>query len=311
MRGSRRLLLASVGGALFWGAGFQNSGAAPRGAERVKMQSTLVYQSTVADDRHMTSFTLAPSGVGTLMLGTNRDRRRWPVGRFEAPLSPELAQEIAAAASSPELAAAASQPSLVPDETYRRIEVTPAQGRPVVKLVGERLPPPPAVQRLEALVERAMAELSRAPQAALALRVQLPEQKLRFGTLAEVDVLLANVGPQTLRLVPPAQWGLQHTVAELSVLRNDVPVAALGPQHQAFVPLGSANFALADPPLAAGVITLSTGQRVRLRFRPLVEWPAGSYDLAVDLTVSVLGVDNQTLFVGGLVSEPIRVEVAK
>ncbi len=278
-------------------------------AQGSKMDTKLRYTSTVADDRHSTQLDVSPQGVGRLAVGSNRDQRARAIGHFEAPLPPAVAAPLAAALDDPALAAAPTQSALSPDEAYRRVQVTRGGAPAVDKVVGEQLAMPAAFARAEAAIQAAIAIVARSPVQALAMRLTASVPSLRRGAAQELEIQLANVGRVPLQIAAPPRWGLQATAATLGGLRSDVALSALGAEHQRFEPLGAANFVSAEPVIAGDVLLLPPSGRSKLRFRVPIDWPPGRYRIEIDLEVSALGANGQTLFTGALFSEPVDVEV--
>ncbi len=268
------------------------------------MNPTISYVSTVADDRNATRLTVSPEGVGVLVIGSNRDARTRPIGRFQTRLPADLVARLTAAVAAPAFAAAASQPSLVPDESYRRIQVAWSNDSPVAKLAGEQIETPPAFAVAESALREVIAVLVRSPVGALGLTLApLPEQ-VQSGTPAPVELVLANPSPLAYRIPAPALWGQRASSGELSAIRTDIPAAErkLGDQH--FIQLTAGDFAAAAPPIQGTAILLPPGERLHLRFLPVIPWPPGQYGIEVTLAVTAVGDDGQTLFTGALATAP-------
>ena len=274
------------------------------------MLPTVSYVSTAADDRYATRLTVAPDGMGTLVVGSNRDARTRPIGYFQARLPPDLAQRLAAVVSGAAFAASATQPSLVPDESYRRIQVRMPDGAERDKLAGEQIATPPAFGEAEAVLHDAVAVLMKSPVAAMAMAMAPQAQQVQTGDALVTEVTLANLGRVSYRIPAPAQWSARGVSCELSALRSDIALASLGMQDQQFLHFDSGHLAAAQPPITDDAIRLSPGERVRLQFRSVIAWPPGQYRLELALTLTAVGDDGKPVFSGVLVSPPTSLQVA-
>lgn len=272
--------------------------------------ATISYLSTADDDRHATELQVTPDGLAQLNFGSNRAQRLQAVGRFAAKLPAELLQALVAAVADPAFAAAPSQAAMAPDEAYRRIDVRGSDGAlPLSKLVGEQRPAAASFVRAEQQVQQVIQHTLRAPKQALALRMSPLPAQLRVGATLPVELQLGNVGELPLRLAAPQLWGRQATAATLQLLRADVASADLRPEHQRFIGLTAAQFVGADPAVSGDSLLLPPKSRVRLRFVLPVDWPVGRYRIDVDLEVSASSEAGQMLFEGGLLTEPVHVDV--
>lgn len=275
------------------------------------MDTSLHYQSTAADDRHVNELRVEPDGRARLTLGTNRDQRSRGIGHFEAALPAELLQRLQAALAAPAFAALESQPSLVPDEAYRSIELRRAGAVVGDKVYGEQMAAPPAFAAAEALIVEAMALVAKSPRDALSLRLSPPVSTVHAGAAMHVEMLLGNLGPRALLLPAPRRWGQVDTAAGVQLLRDDVALERLGPADQRFIALGAAALVAADPPASGAWLRIDPERRVRLRFSVPMDLPPGRWRLVLNLEASVFDEREQPLFGGGLFTEPVLVEVRR
>lgn len=275
------------------------------------MDTSLHYQSTAADDRHVNELWVDPDGRARLRLGTNRDQRSRGIGHFEAPLPGELLQRLQAALAAPAFAALGSQPSLVPDEAYRSIELR--RGGTVVgeKVYGEQVATPPAFAAAESLIVEAIALVAKVPRAALTLRLSPPVSTVHAGAAMHLEMLLGNPGSRALLLPTPRRWVTGDTAASVQLLRDDVALERLGPSDQRFVALGAATLVAAEPPAAGAWLRIDPERRARLRFSVPMDLPPGRWRLVLNFEASVFDEHEKPLFGGGLFTEPVLVEVRR
>lgn len=276
------------------------------------MNATIRYLTTVVDDRHATELLVEADGRARLSVGSNRDQRARPVGRFEAVLPADLLRRLHDATADPAFAAAPAQASLVPDESYRSIEWRRAGGAPVTKVVGEQLAPPAAFVRAESAIAEAIALVARAPLQALALRLTPPKPTHRPGQPLALELHLANVGREPLRLAAPRAWGRGGTSATIGALRADVAPAAQRPDDQRFIALDGAAFTGADKALPAeDSFVLAPQARLRLGFAVPVDLAVGRWAIEVDYEVAGQAADGALLFEAALFTEPVTIEVVR
>ena len=268
------------------------------------MQPTVSYLSTAADDRHATRLVIAPDGVGKLAIGSNRDVRTRPIGRFEARIPSRLAEQLGHLVSGAAFAQSQSQSALVPDESYRRIQVALPDGSKIDKILGEELATPRPFGEAERTLGEAIEYLIRSPVAALAMGMATLPPRVRQGEDAEIELQLVNVGRLPYRITAPDRWGQEGATCELSAIRSDVPLAELGMQDQHFAQLDGGGLVAAAPPITGPSIQLAPGAQVRLVFRQIIDWQPGAYRVEIALSVTAEGEDGGVLFAGGLVSAP-------
>ncbi len=276
-----------------------------------KMNATIRYLTTVADDRHATELLVEPDGVARLSIGSNRDQRARPVGRFEAMLPGELLRRLQGAVADPAFAAAPAQTRLVPDEGYRSIEVRRTSAENVGKLIGEQLAPAPAFLVAEAAIADAIAHVARAPVHALALRLTPPRAVQPVGMPLSLELHLANVGLHPMRLATPALWSRGATSATLGALRADVAPASARPADQKFVALTVVAFKGADVPLSGDTFVLARNGRARLRFELPIDWDRGRWTLEVDFEFSATTAEGAPLFTAALFTDPVALDVVR
>ena len=273
--------------------------------------ATISYLSTADDDRHATELQVAPDGLARLRVGSNRAQRLQAVGHFSAQLPADLLQALRAAVADPAFLSATSQASLVPDEAYRRIELRRGDdAAPLARLAGEQQPAAPGFVRVEQLLLRVVQATLRSPRQALALRLSPLPARLRVGATLPVELQLGNVGEVPLRLASPLSWGRESTAATLQLLRADVAAADLRSEHQRFIALTAGRFVAADPAVGGDDLLLAPKARIRLRYVLPVDWPVGRYQVEVDLEFGARSETGQVLFEGGLLTEPVHVDVA-
>lgn len=270
------------------------------------MSMTVTYKSSVADDRHVTELIVRPDGVGQLWVGSNRDRRTDPIGRFQGRVAAALMQRLTAHAAA--LPAAGAGAPLEPDEAYREITVAAPGAAPRNAILGGPSAPAAAAADLERTLLEIAQQLRDAPQAALGLRLQVPASAPAGARLA-FDVLLTNAGPSTLRLPPPPQWQAMGLVFELMLLRADLPMASLGPADQHFVLLGPDQLFIAEPAGTASEWVLPPGRSMRLGFAVPVAWKPARYAVELSLEVPVKDDAQARPWRGGLVSEAQKLDV--
>jgi hypothetical protein len=266
------------------------------------------YVSNVADDRFQTVLEVAPDGAGRLSIGSNRDRRDVPIGRFEGALPPPLREQLASATSDPAFRESPSQDMLMPDESYRQIRVD-ADGATLVKRIGEELAAPPAFLAVEAALARAIDHLLASPVVAMDVAVAGLPQRISAGSQAPLELVIQNRGTRPYALPGPSRWGAKGIQCELVATRSDIPLERLGIEHQRFVQLDATR---ADRALASELgdtIELAPGARVTVRFQPTFDWPAGAYRVEVSLTVAVAGTSETPALEGGLVTAPRMLEI--
>jgi hypothetical protein len=262
---------------------------------------TLQYTTNVADERFITQLAVAADGNATLMVGSNRLERNRPIGRFEAPLPDGMARRLEAVATGRPLLGAPSQPSLIPDEVFREIRVTPPGDGPAVKLVGEQLLTPEPFAQAEAEIARVIEHVQRHAVIGVSMEMaQLPSE-LRVGQSMVIDVALRNVGRVPFRFETPTAWGQRGTQAELSALRSDIPEMDLRSEHQRFVQIGGATLVRTEPPVAEPLPLLMPGERQYARFQCPLDWPPGRYGVELSLTMTLFDEKNRPAFTGGLV----------
>jgi hypothetical protein len=277
------------------------------------MNATIRYLTTVVDDRHATELLVEPDGRARLSVGSNRDQRARPVGRFEAALPADLLRRLQEATADPAFAAAPAQATLVPDESYRSIEWRRAGGASVTKVVGEQLAPPAAFVRAESAIAEAIALVARAPLQALALRLTPPKPTHRLGQPLALELHLANVGRDPLRLAAPRAWGRGGTSATIGALRADVAPAAQRPEDQRFVALDGAAFTGADKKalLAEDTFLLAPQARVLLGFAVPIDLAVGRWAIEIDYEVAGQAADGAVLFEAALFTEPVTIEIVR
>ncbi|TVQ87029.1 MAG: hypothetical protein EA400_11815 [Chromatiaceae bacterium] len=314
LRAAFLLLLALSACAASSGSGPGAGPGSGPGADNLdaSMQATVSYTSTLADDRHDHRLVIAPDGQARLRLGSNRGQPTRPIGRFVGSVPAPLHQRLAAILGGAAFAAAPSQPSLVPDESYRRIQVSAPDPSPGLnKLVGEQLATPLAFAEAEQVLERMIEQLLTQPEAALAMNLVLPRSEVQAGERALLELHLIQRGGRAIRLSAPDRWGTGQgqVVAELTALRADRPVAELTFADQHFLQLGADNLTSSEPPPAGPTLQLGSGGRVQLRFQPVIDWAPGTYRIELALTLQARGEDDAPLFDGVLVSAPVQLTV--
>lgn len=275
------------------------------------MSSTVIYTSTVADDRFATTVTISPEGAGQLVVGSNRDRRTNPVGRFESALPRPLLRQLERALSSAEFAAAPSKTGLLPGDAYREIKVVDAGGTETSKVAGTGRDVPAAFLSAESAIQAIIEDLRAHPVVAATLSIDRMPPRVRAGTAAPFDLILRNAGRAPFRIEAPAEWGKAQTSCELAALRADLPEAELGLDHQKFASLDGSVFVAASKQPERGFLPLQPGEAVALRFRDEFNWPPGRYNIEITLSLSLLANDGSPLFSGSLVSGPYLVEVSR
>lgn len=271
------------------------------------MPSTIIYTSTVADDRASTILNIRPDGTGDLIIGSNRDRRTQPVGRFAAPVPESLLAPLRSLTASPEFAAVTGSTDLLPGDPYRQIRVI-ANGRDVAKTVGTGPGQPAAFLQAEQAALAILQHLLQHPALAMTMTVSgLPERVGPGG--AHLDVNLYNVGRMPFFMSAPPLWGKAQTNCELSAVR-DVPEAQLTLADQKFASLGGSELVGASKPAEGELLSMRPGEGVAVRFRYPFQWPPGAYRVEVTLSVTLSGADGAPLFDGNLIAGPYRIEVA-
>lgn len=277
----------------------------PKGA--TEMFPAVIYKSNTADDRFETTLSVEPTGAGRLTIGSNRGQPAWPIGRFEAPIPAALQQNLAAALGSG-FAASPSQDTLVPDESFREITARSSSTQ-ITKRVGEQLPTPPAFSAAENALKRIIDELIHHPVLSVEVRLDGLPQTAIAGTSAILDLTLRNVGRQRFHLGTPSAWGKSGWHGELSVLRADIPSAALRSEHQKFVQLNASNLVAIVPAQPPGPLRLGPGAAVNARFQLPLDWPPGKYNIQSAVTMSLLNDAQEILFTGSAVTAPRPIEI--
>lgn len=302
MRGQRRCILSLA----IWGALSCSVNAQNRAANN--MSSTIIYTSTVADDRSATTLKVAPDGTGELTVGSNRDRRAQPVGRFEAAVPGAMLRRLLALVASPEFKGMGSVAGLLPGDPYREIRVRQAGTDELVKTVDAGKNVSAVFVEAEQAVQAIIQHLMAYPTVAITMNVdRLPQRVDQRETL--LDVILHNVGRTPFRLTAPVEWGKSQTNCELAAVR-DVPDSALTLADQKFANLGGSAVVAATKPVEGGFFTLQAGESAAVRFRYAFQWPAGAYRVEITLSLVLTGADGKPLFAGNMAAGPYRIEVA-
>src|SRR5208283_4286172 len=140
-----------------------------RGAKDVP--STVVYTSTIADDRAATTLTVKPDGTGQLTVGSNRDRRAEPVGRFEAAVPGALLRRLRSSVASAAFEAVQSEAGFLSGDPYRRIRVVSESGAELAVTVGAGANKPAAFLEAEQAVLAILQDLLTHPSLAMTMTV--------------------------------------------------------------------------------------------------------------------------------------------
>lgn len=274
-------------------------------AEDSRMLTVLTYTDATIDDRFQTRLVIQPDGEARLSVGSNRPRPKAPIGLYCGPLSAEELRDLSQLLGAPAFLQSSSQQELMPNETYRALQLSGA-GRELTKLIGESLPAPAAFVAVEQRLAPIMNQLRRRPQLELALDAAIESTRIRPGDSMRLDLAIRNLSPATIAVDSPARWSQNNVQAELRALRDDIPMADLRSEHQYVVSLDADHLVTRAHP---GQVQLGPGQPLNASFALPVDWAPGRYRLTVELALTVQDPSGKDIFSGGLVGKPLSVEL--
>lgn len=264
------------------------------------------YGSTQADEALPTELRVRPGRESELWIRSNRDGpERTAVGFFRKALVPADTEALLPLLDAPDFHAAANPAAVVPGEIVRKIAVRYADGKELLRFVGEEAPAPAAFARAEQALLKLVEATAAGPRLAVSVAVEPVPSAVDAKTPVAFRLTFRNPGAEAIRVAMPKGWAGSHTEVEWKGLRSDVPLAHLGNAHAMALRLEPTH--AVDVP-ADEWRTLEPGASVSLDFKAAWRWTPGVYDLQLSCLSSLRAEDGRTATRFEWVSPKTRLE---
>jgi hypothetical protein len=275
------------------------------------MNPEIRYISEHAGNAFPTVLTIAPGGLATLIVRTNRDTPgSGVVGIFRRQFKELEITWLATALRSQEFANIKGPSPLVPGTATRQLRIKEDSGEEIARSASFSSPPAPSFTRIEEKVLDLVRLVRQHPLRAMVVEVSSLPTKQGRGEPLECRITLRNPGPEPLQLPPPDHWSQKGVSVQIRGIRSDVPLASRTMDHQRLENLSRDNMvAEQSTGMAKPLIPLSGGEGLDLVFRVKPDWPPGEYELTVEITFQMALKEGENMLPYLFVQKAGRVQI--
>jgi len=265
-------------------------GACLEGSTKGKtMNPQIRYWSNAVNNVYPLTLEISDSLVATLVVGCDSDvPGKAGVGMFTMKLEASQVEPLVNILSSPKFAAVKDPGPAFPGAEVHKLSIVTEEHGEILKYITESAPADSAFLEAENRVRKLLPVILRHAEYAIAIHHFSIAQGKGVPDSLEIVLDIVNTGAKSINLYHPNLWGTIPNALELTALRNDVPLADLRSQHQAFFSIQQEHLLDLNPVVPdSDRVVLQAGRHLTLRYGLELYLEPGSYDVTLSLQTPI------------------------